>query len=181
MAGVYPQFGKIRQTGLMKPRPAPEWHTTEWFNTPTPLTVEALGGSVIMLHAFQMLCPGCVSRGLPQARRVFQLFAGAPLVVVGLHTVFENHQAMGSESLRVFLNEYRIPFPVAVDAPDPAGGSTPLTMGAYRMQGTPTTVLIDAQGRVRRQVFGPHEDLLLGAEIQTLLLEARSLERASET
>jgi hypothetical protein len=39
------------------------------------------------------------------------------------------------------------------------------------MQGTPTTILIDAQGRLRRQVFGVHDDLLLGAEIGTLLAE----------
>ena len=45
-------------------------------------------------------------------------------------------------------------------------------MRAYAMQGTPTTILIDAQGRLRRQVFGIHDDLLLGADIQGLLLEA---------
>lgn len=165
----------------MTPRSAPEWHTTEWFNTPKPLTLESLHGRVVLLHAFQMLCPGCVSRSLPQAKRVFELFAGAPLSVVGLHTVFEHHQAMGSESLRAFLTEYRIPFPVGIDAPAPGGGTTPLTMAAYRMQGTPTMVLIDALGRVRRQAFGPHEDLLLGAEIQTLLLEARQLQRLPES
>ncbi|MCC6774986.1 MAG: TlpA family protein disulfide reductase, partial [Gemmatimonadaceae bacterium] len=38
--------------------------------------------------------------------------------------------------------------------------------------GTPTTVLIDARGRLRRQLFGVHDDLLLGAEIGTLLVEA---------
>jgi hypothetical protein len=47
-------------------------------------------------------------------------------------------------------------------------------MRAYGMRGTPTTVLIDAQGRLRRQVFGAHDDLLLGAELQTLLLEVAS-------
>ena len=36
-----------------------------------------------------------------------------------------------------------------------------------------STLLIDARGRLRRQVFGVHDDLLLGAGIQTLLLEAR--------
>ena len=45
-------------------------------------------------------------------------------------------------------------------------------MRGYGMRGTPTTILIDAQGRLRRQVFGVHDDLLLGAELQTLLLEA---------
>ena len=158
----------------MEPRPAPEWRTTEWLNTPAPLTLERLRGRVVMLHAFQMLCPGCVARGIPQAQRVAELFAGAPLAVVGLHTVFEHHDAMGLASLRAFVHEYRIRFPVGVDAPDPDGGSLPQTMRAYAMRGTPTTILIDAQGRLRRQVFGVHEDLLLGAELQALLLEAEA-------
>lgn len=158
----------------MRARQAPEWQTTEWFNTREPLTLESLRGKVVLLSAFQMLCPGCVSRGIPQARRVHELFRGQPLVVVGLHTVFEHHEAMGPESLRAFLHEYKVPFPVGVDAPDPESGAIPLTMRAYAMQGTPTTVLIDAKGRVRRQVLGPHEDLMLGAELQTLLLEARA-------
>jgi thiol-disulfide isomerase/thioredoxin len=151
---------------------APPWRTTEWLNTPEPLTLERLRGRVVLLHAFQMLCPGCVSRGIPQAQRVAELFADAPLAVVGLHTVFEHHDAMKVESLRAFLHEYRVRFPIGVDAPDPRGGPIPQTMRAYGMRGTPTTILIDAQGRLRRQFFGVHEDLLLGAELQALLLEA---------
>ena len=46
-----------------------------------------------------------------------------------------------------------------------------VTLRGPAVQGTPTTVLIDAQGRRRRQVFGVHDDLLLGAEIGTLLAE----------
>jgi len=157
----------------MELRLAPEWQTTTWLSAPEPLSLVALRGRVILLHAFQMLCPGCVARGIPQAQRVAQLFAGAPLTVVGLHSVFEHHAAMGVESLRAFLHEYRVTFPVGVDAPSDDDDSIPQTMRAYAMQGTPTTVLIDARGRLRRQVFGVHEDLLLGAELQTLLLEAR--------
>ncbi|MEY6431866.1 redoxin domain-containing protein [Thioalkalicoccus limnaeus] len=156
----------------MKPRPAHEWQTTTWFNTPEPLDLERLRGQVVVLHAFQMLCPGCVAHGIPQAQRVAEIFKGAPLTVVGLHTVFEHHEAMGLESLRAFLHEYRVRFPVGVDAPGQDGDPMPRTMRAYAMQGTPTTLLIDAQGRLRRQVFGVHDDLLLGAEIGTLLAEA---------
>lgn len=152
--------------------PAPPLQVAQWFNTPQPLTLEALRGRVVVLHAFQMLCPGCVARGIPQAQRVAEAFAGAPLAVVGLHTVFEHHEAMRPVSLRAFLHEYRVRFPVGVDAPDPEGGPVPETMKAYRMRGTPTTVLIDALGRLRRQIFGVHDDLLLGAELQSLLLEA---------
>jgi hypothetical protein len=153
---------------MMPAATLPEWITTDWLNS-EPLTLRQLRGRVVMIHAFQMLCPGCVARGIPQAQRVAQLFAGAPLTVVGLHTVFEHHEAMKLESLRAFVHEYRIGFPVAVDAPGAVGESTPQTMRAYGMQGTPTTILIDARGRRRRQVFGVHDDLMLGAELQTLL------------
>lgn len=156
----------------MTPEPAPEWRTVAWLNSPRPLGLDDFRGRVVLLHAFQMLCPGCVAHGIPQAQRVAKLFEGAPLAVVGLHTVFEHHAAMGPESLRAFLHEYRVLFPVGIDAPGPAGDPIPCTMRAYAMQGTPTTILIDAQGRLRRQVFGVYDDLLLGAEIGTLLVEA---------
>jgi peroxiredoxin len=154
--------------------PAPEWKTTTWINTPEPLTLERLRGKVVLLHAFQMLCPGCVSKALPQMQRVQQIFEDAPLAVVGLHTVFEHHAAMQEASLRAFMHEYRISFPVGIDAPGLDGDPIPLTMRAYQMRGTPTAVLIDAKGQLRRQVFGVHDDLALGAELQTLLLEAVS-------
>jgi thiol-disulfide isomerase/thioredoxin len=154
----------------MSPPPAPTWHTTDWLNS-EPLTLEALRGRVVMMHAFQMLCPGCVQHAIPQARRVAEAFAGAPLVVVGLHTVFEHHEAMKLESLKAFVHEFGVRFPVGVDAPDPDGGAMPQTMKAYRMQGTPTMVLIDGQSRIRRYVLGMHDHLRLGADLQTLLLE----------
>ncbi|KZC18524.1 MULTISPECIES: alkyl hydroperoxide reductase [Rhodanobacter] len=156
----------------MKPEAAPEWRTSAWLNTPEPLSVAHFRGRVVLLHAFQMLCPGCVAHGIPQAQRVATLFEGAPLAVVGLHTVFEHHAAMGPESLRAFLHEYRVGFPVGIDAPGPDGDPIPRTMRAYAMQGTPTAILIDAQGRLRNQVFGQYDDLLLGAEIGALLVEA---------
>lgn len=151
---------------------APEWQTTRWFNTAGPLELASLRGKVVLLHAFQMLCPACVAQALPQARRVVAAFDGAPVAVIGLHTVFEHHAVMGAEALAAFLHEYRVDYPVGVDAPGPAGDPIPRTMRRYAMRGTPTTVLIDAQGRLRWQMFGVCEDLMLGAEIGALLAEA---------
>jgi hypothetical protein len=37
------------------------------------------------------------------------------------------------------------------------------------MQGTPTAVLIDHRGYIHSMTFGVHDDLVLGAEIATLL------------
>ena len=151
------------------PRAAPEWRTTEWFNTAGPLTLASLQGRVVMVSAFQMLCPGCVSQGLPQAQRAAELFHPSDVAVIGLHSVFEHHDAMGPNALRAFLHEYRIRFPVGVDEPDGAG--IPHTMRAWELRGTPTTLLIDRDGRLRRHAFGHLPDLQLGAEIMALVAE----------
>lgn len=138
------------------------------------MTLARLRGRVVLLHAFQMLCPGCVLHGIPQAQRVAAAFADAPLTVVGLHTVFEHHDVMGPAALDVFLHEYRVTFPVAVDQPNASGTGLPATMQAYAMRGTPTVVLIDAEGLVRRHVFGSYTDLQLGHDLGQLIAEAEA-------
>lgn len=146
---------------------APEWQVCQWFNS-APLSLAALRGRVVVLHAFQMLCPGCVSHAVPQAERLHRRFASAELVVVGLHTVFEHHLAMAPSALEVFLKEYRITHPVAVDQPL-AGTAIPATMRAYAMEGTPTLVLIDRTGHIRLQATGGVDDLQLGVLVGELL------------
>ncbi|KDB98015.1 primosomal protein N' family protein, partial [Bordetella bronchiseptica D993] len=50
---------------------APPLQVDAWLNTPEPLELARLRGQVVVLHAFQMLCPGCLAHGLPQAERLF--------------------------------------------------------------------------------------------------------------
>ncbi|WP_418320322.1 TlpA family protein disulfide reductase [Piscinibacter sakaiensis] len=75
-------------------------------------------------------------------------------------------------SLQAFLHEYRIGFPVGVDAPrgDPLQ-PIPATMLACAMQGTPSLLLIDRNGQLRLHAFGAVDDLQLGAAIATLCAE----------
>jgi hypothetical protein len=153
---------------------APPLQISQWLNTPAPITLHALRGRVVLLHAFQMLCPGCAQHGTPQALRVHAHFPAGELAVIGLHTVFENHAVMGADALRVFLHEYRIHFPVGIDMPS-TRGDVPLTMAAYGLQGTPSTVLLDRQGRVRLQHLGAIDDLQLGAVIGQLLAEGQGV------
>lgn len=153
---------------------APELQTSLWLNSPTPVTLAGLRGKVVFIEVFQMLCPGCVSHGLPQAVRVSQTFERDDVVVLGLHSVFEHHEAQGTrEALSAFLHEYRISFPVGIDAQSKVG-ELPKTMTAYEMQGTPTMLLIDRAGHLRKQAFGQLPDLSLGAEIMALVGETQS-------
>ena len=149
---------------------APPISASLWLNTPAPLTLDQLRGRVLVLHAFQMLCPGCVSHGLPQAMEIQRTFDPQTITVIGLHSVFEHHDVMTPAALRVFVHEYRLTFPIAVDQPS-TDHELPRTMRAYSMQGTPTVVLIDARGQIRAQHFGAVADLLLGAELGRLLAE----------
>lgn len=148
--------------------PIGELEVSEWVGTPPAPTLAELRGKVVAIEAFQMLCPGCVSHGLPQATRLHHGF-GDDLVVLGLHTVFEHHDVMGPAALRVFLSEYRIPFPVAIDQPQGAG--MPATMSRLGLQGTPTLLLVDRDGDLRVRAFGQADDLLLGGVIGRLLAQ----------
>ncbi len=149
---------------------APELAVSQWFNTSEEVSLASLRGEVVVIEAFQMLCPGCVSHGLPQVQRVQAAF-GDELTVLGLHTVFEHHDAMTPTSLEAFLHEYRITFPVGVDV---AGDGTPLpeTMTRYGLRGTPSLLIVDRRGRLRLNAFGQVDDMGLGAVLARLIDEA---------
>ncbi|HTM85493.1 MAG TPA: TlpA family protein disulfide reductase, partial [Mycobacterium sp.] len=87
---------------------APELDVSEWLGDPSPL--KSLRGRVVLVETFQMLCPGCIRYGLPQAQRVHRQFP--QIAVIGLHTVFEHHAVTGPDALKVFLAEFDIRFPV---------------------------------------------------------------------
>lgn len=148
---------------------APELMVSEWFNADAPISLSSLRDRVVVIEAFQMLCPGCVSHGLPQIKQVYDVFPSDKVTVLGLHTVFEHHAAMTPVSLKAFIHEYRLSFPIGVDM---AGeGSMPRTMEAYSMQGTPSLIIIDRVGRLRWNHFGHVADMQIASEITTLLKE----------
>lgn len=150
--------------------PAPELEVVAWLNTETPLTLSELRGKVVVIHAFQMLCPACVVHGIPQASAIHELYSHDDVQLIGLHTVFEHHDVMTVEALEVFAAEYRLTFPIAVDTPSRTG-AIPKTMAAYYMQGTPTLIVIDQQGQIRLNHFGHLSDMQVGNFIGQIISE----------
>lgn len=149
--------------------PAPEWDVSQWLGPEPPArTLGGLRGKVVVIEAFQMLCPGCVSHGIPLAKKV-HASVGDEVVVIGLHSVFEHHEAMTPVSLAAFLHEYRVTFPVAVDRPE--GTGMPATMRTYGLQGTPSMLVIDKSGMLRANAFGAVDEVALGVQLGLLLAE----------
>jgi len=158
--------------------PAPELEVAEWRNARGPLSLAALRGKVVAVYAFQMLCPGCVSHGIPQAKKIASVFPREEVEVLGLHTVFEHHAVMGREALDAFIHEYRIDFPVGIDRPSDSG-PVPATMARYQMRGTPTLLLFDRSGALRQQIFGMADDMQVGALVAQLVSEGANQAQAA--
>jgi peroxiredoxin len=164
----------------MTPTPdqAPELSVQTWFNTDRPLSLASLRGRVVVLVAFQVLCPKSIAVAIPQARRIHETFEPSDVAVLGLHATFEHHQAYSLPLLNAFIHEYRLKFPIGLDSANSAG-PIPHTMERYNMRGTPSLVLIDRQGLIRKHAFGPADDLRIGAEIGALTQEASASMLAS--
>lgn len=154
----------------MTPYPAPELQVSEWLNTSAPVRLSELRGNIVLIEVFQMLCPGCIMRGLPLAMKLHDtLGSQGTLTVLGLHSVFEHHAAMQRVSLEAFVHEFRYTFPIGIDVHD--NGPVPRTMREYNLRGTPSLIVIDRQGFVRDILFGRVDELALGVQLGKLLHE----------
>src|SRR5690606_8834085 len=148
--------------------PAPPLSASVWFNTERAPSLDDLHGRVIVLLAFQMLCPGCVLHGLPQAARIRSSFEPDDVAVIGVHATFEHDEPPSARALDTFLREYGIDVPIALDGPA-TGRHTLNITDASGFAGTPSMVLIDREGLVRAHVLGRPSDLRVGAALGHLL------------
>lgn len=164
-------------------RAAPALSIGAWVQgEPKVPLAEWMSGRVVLLHTFQTLCRGCRTHGVPQAEEVarsvakdYGSLAGAPLVVLGLHTPFDANEPRDVRAVERFVREFQVTHPIALDLADsdePDGTTT--TFRRYAMEGTPTLCLIDGAGRLRRRHLGPIGDLELGVELGWLLAQLRT-------
>lgn len=147
----------------------------KWLNVEKNFNENSLKGKVVAIHAFQMLCPGCILHGIPQAQRFYAEFNSDQVKVMGLHTVFEHHDAMKEVSLKAFLHEFRVKFPVAIDKPS-AADRIPQTMKHFNLQGTPSWIIFDRDGKLVVNAFGKVEDIALSSILTQLALSTQPTE-----
>ncbi len=160
---------------MFDPESPPELQTSAWVNVDTPPTLQGLKGKVVVVAAFQQHCPGSLKHSLPQAARLAASFSDDEVAVIGLNTPFEQTEKQDKTALEAFVAEHHLSFPIALDKTN--GKSLPETMEAYEIQGTPTLLIFDRQGRLRRHYLGQVDDFRLGAEVMALTIEARDAPR----
>jgi len=54
-------------------------------------------------------------------------------------------------------------------------------MSEYQLRGTPSTLIIDRQGHLRKQHFGNINDMVLGAELMALMREVDRMPMPDDT
>jgi thioredoxin-related protein len=112
---------------------------------------------VSLLYFVQMGCPACAAEALPQAAAVHRLFTEVQVSAV--------HAACDPVAFQAYVAEH---------APGVCALVDDELFQRYSIQATPTIVLLDRAGRLRRRTAGRLADLLLGAELMSLLREDRS-------
>ncbi len=142
----------------------------KWLNSSPDFKVELADGKIKFIHVFQMLCPGCVYYGIPQTIEVFEKYNSGKFSVLGLHSVFENHEVMNEAALKVFIKEWRLNMPIGIDKKIPDDWM-PATMRSYALQGTPSILIIDGKGELRMNYFGHLENEQLFKFLDSLIKE----------
>ena len=137
-------------------------HADEWLNSP-PLMPEALRGKVVLVNFWTYTCINW-RRQLPYVRAWQEKYKDQGLVVIGVHAPeFEFEKNI--DNIRWAVNDMKIDYPVAVD-------NNHAIWRAFRNQAWPALYFIDAQGRLRHQIFGEGSYEQSEMVIQSLLREA---------
>lgn len=137
-------------------RQAPSWKVDRWHNLPAErdrLDVSDFAGKVVYLFCFQSWCPGCHSHGFPTLTAVHERFADdEDVAFVAIQTVFEGFASNTADDGKRTLAEYGLSIPWAQAAGRER--SPPAFMRDYRTGGTPWTIIIGTDGKVRFNGFG---------------------------
>ncbi len=162
-----------RATGSLAGQTAPEWHLTNWINSP-PLKLQGLRGNVVLVRWWTApSCPYCAAT-TPALNEFDALFRDRGLRVIGAY----HEKGDGPAKLGVVkrnVKKYEFKFPVAIDPEWRTLHEWWLDRGDYDFTGV--TFLIDRRGMVRfihpggQYVKGDKDYAAIKTKIEQLLDE----------
>jgi len=156
---------------ILTPTEPPDWKISEWING-NPGAVGSHKGRVVVIHFFQLWCPGCNNFTIPLMQRWDQRWADREdFMIVSIHTVFEGHDYQTPERLRDFVREKGILHPVGIDDPGKQKDGVPITMQRFGNTGTPQVAVIDKEGLLIFSHFGSFDYTTVEFMIERLLKE----------
>jgi len=149
-----PKLG-YRLTALSKPIPAPDF-TLEDMDA-TKFSLQDYRGKVILLNFWATWCPPC-RREMPSMERLHQNFKDKEFIVLAIN------QMEDGDHVFAYTGQLEIDptFTILFDKDSTVSR-------AYRVQGLPTTYLIDKKGNIRFRAIGGRE--FDHPEVEKLILQ----------
>jgi len=134
---------------------APEINVNKWMHIPEGLkapTKEELKGKVVYMYCYQSWCPGCHSSGFPTLRKVSNEFKDSDDVAfVVVQTVFEGFSTNTPDKWKGIADKYELThLPFGHSGSQDKRSSV---MRDFRTRGTPWTVIIGKDGKVKYNGF----------------------------
>lgn len=117
-------------------------------------------GQVVLINLWASWCGPCREE-TPGLVRLYREEGPKGLEVVGLSL-----DVGGRAKVRDFVRRYQVPYPIAF--------SDPMSQLADAVEGIPTTILVDKDGRVAKTYVGAVERAVFGADVEELLAERQS-------
>ena len=126
---------------------APEWQITTLNGNPSPKLTDFRGKPLLILF-FSRGCNGCMGRAIPMTKTFREEYP--QLQIVGIHTHFEGMKYSLHQIHEVELY-FKLDYPIYVD-------QEMATYELFRAEGTPHWILIDAEGKIVKSIFGSQEN-----------------------
>ena len=121
------------------------------------VALDSLRGKVVLVNFWATSCPGCIKE-MPDLVKTYQKYHSR-----GLETIAVAMSYDPPEYVRQFAEKNGLPFTVALDT----DGAVAQAFGNVRL--TPTTFVIDKQGKIIQQYVGEPEFATLHALIESAL------------
>ncbi len=104
------------------------------------ITLSQLKGKVVLLDFWATWCGPC-RESIPHLIQLYNDYQGKGLELIGMDV-----DKGDVETVRKFVKSMDIPYPIVVASDDVARN--------YRVNGIPTTILIDKEGNIRERIAG---------------------------
>jgi hypothetical protein len=164
-------LGQARAGVVLEPKESPDWKVSEWING-DPGRLASHKGRVVVIHFFQMWCPGCNHSSIPAVKRWDELWGERDdYMTVSIHSVFEGHPFQTPDRLRAYVREQGLRHPVGIDAYADEKHEVPETLQRFRANGTPHIAIVDKEGRLVFSHFGTLDLPMVELFIERLLKE----------
>ncbi len=137
--------GAAADFGVQLPRqqkPAPAFALADLHGE--AVSLQSLRGKVVLLHFWATWCVAC-RHEMPKVERLWQQYRRQGLVVLAV-----NVDRGGADSVRDYVREYGLSFPVVLD---PQGE----LRNRYAVRALPTTYVIGRKGRILGRIFGARD------------------------